>query len=368
MSRLKIIVLSFFVLFFSSPGNILHSEEIPRRGIFVSMIQNPPTLSDPNLIQELIAFANKAHIQTLFVQVYRANKSFFPSQVADETPYENAMKNMSQDPFALLLEKAHLAGIQVHAWINLLSLSANENAPLLQKYGPEILTKNLEKKENIQDYKIDNQYFLEPGDLRVREELAKLVREIVGRYPNLDGIQFDYIRYPDYKPHYGFAKMNIDRFQHETKIKTIKEESAEWKKWKRDQVTNLLKLLIKTAREINPGIHVSTTGLAPFSRAYHEAYQDWKFWVESGLVEFVTEMAYTENPEKFQDYMKDVKTHIAEPKQINMAVAAYKLMASPAKLQEQWDICEKESFRSCVLFHYGSLIENPELKKALEPR
>ncbi len=139
------------------------------------MIQEPPVLSSRQEISDLISFAKKNHIQILFVQIYRANQSWFPSKVADQKPYEICFKNLSQDPFQFLIKEAHASGIEVHAWLNLLSLSANEDAPLLKKYGPEILTRNLKEKRTLKDYKIDEQYFLEPGDPRVREALAMIV-------------------------------------------------------------------------------------------------------------------------------------------------------------------------------------------------
>src|SRR3989338_5962617 len=164
------------------------SQETIDRGLFVSVIQDPPVLSSREEIKNLIVFAKKTNVKTLYVQIYRANKAWFSSTVADQEPYETCFKNLSEDPFTLLIKEAHASGIEVHAWLNLLSLSANEQAPLLKKYGTEILTRNLKKKRKLKDYKIDDQYFLEPGDLRVREALSALVGEIFTAYPDLDGL------------------------------------------------------------------------------------------------------------------------------------------------------------------------------------
>ena len=42
---------------------------------------------------------------------------------------------------------------------------------------------NWSRKKTLKDYKVDNQYFLEPGDPRVVETLATTVVEIVAAYP-----------------------------------------------------------------------------------------------------------------------------------------------------------------------------------------
>ena len=272
------------------------------RQLFVSVIQDPPVLSSREGIERLVDFARSAGIKAVFVQVYRANRSWFPCTHADSSPFLECRKNISSDPLALLIDSCHQAGIEVHAWLNLLSLSANRDAPILAKYGSSILTRNRKKKHALEDYRIDDQYFLEPGDTRVRDELAGVVEELLLQYQKLDGIQFDYIRYPDSHPFYGYTEMNMSRFRSSGGTGAITESSAAWKEWKRRQVTEMVELLAGRCRKLRPGIQVSVTGCMPFSRAYHEAYQDWPAWVNSGLVDFVTVMSYSGQMEEFEKY------------------------------------------------------------------
>ena len=63
-------------------------DEPLRRGLFVTVVQEPPVLSSHKDIGKLIKFAKKYHINTLFVQIYRANQAWFPSKIADQAPYE----------------------------------------------------------------------------------------------------------------------------------------------------------------------------------------------------------------------------------------------------------------------------------------
>ncbi len=347
-------------------GASLFAGETHERSLFISVIQDPPLLASREAIEEVVHFAKQAGVQTLFVQIYRSNKAWFPSQVGDSEPYQTSLKNVGEDPFQLLLKKSHESGIKVHAWLNLLSLGNNEGAPLLKKYGTEILTKNLKEKKNFQDYKIDNQYFLEPGDLRVREELANMVGEILDHYPELDGIQFDYIRYPDRNPQYGYTPMNMDRFKKATGLKTIQEESEMWKNWKRDQVTELLKFLIQKIRGLNPKIQISTTGCMSYVRAYHEAFQDWAFWLQSGLVDFVTMMSYTVDPLLFQKYIAEAQNKTGDSfAKVNIGIAAYALTQSPEIFKKEFQICKETKARGCAVFHYGNLLQNKELKTTL---
>lgn len=340
-------------------------EESFRRGLFVSVIQEPPVLSNRNDIIKLVEFAKKTRTKILFVQIYYANKAWFPSKIADQSAYNECAKNLSEDPLELLINEAHAAGIEVHAWLNMLSLGANKDAAFLKKYGADILTRNLKVKRTLVDYKIDGQFFLEPGDPRVREDLSGIVEEALSAYPGLDGIQFDYIRYPDKNPEYGYTKINMDRFKKATGITVIDECSQAWKDWKRAQVTELLDMLVKKARALCKNIRVSATGCMPYSRAFFEAYQDWPSWIDRGLVDFVTVMSYSPYPDEFERSISKAKGKTADFKKVNIGLGAYKLVRLPGIFKQEYKICNNAGAGGYVIFHYGSLLENPALSEFL---
>ncbi|MFA6609292.1 MAG: family 10 glycosylhydrolase [Candidatus Omnitrophota bacterium] len=327
-----------------------------RLGLFVTVLQEPAVLSSRAGISALIDYAKKARVNVLFVQVYRANQAWFPSIVADAAPYNACLKEVRGDPLGQLINEAHAAGIEVHAWMNMLSLGANKDAVILKKYGTDILTKNRYEKSSLEDYKIDGQYFLEPGDPRVRRELTDIVGEILSSYPSLDGIQYDYIRYPDKDPAYGYTDVNMHRFKEASGLSHIEEGSLVWDDWKRGQVTEFLGELAEKARSISPDIQVSATGCAPYSRAYHEAFQDWPYWIESGLVDFVTVMSYTPDSQEFEKYVLDIKNRGVDLKKVNIAIGAYEMAGTPASFASQLELCKRAGEGICTIFHYGSLV------------
>lgn len=331
--------------------------ENSRRALFVSVIQEPQVLSSSDEIDKLIEYSKEAGINVLFVQVYFGGMSWFPSEIADPEPYNRCLKSCGEDPLALLIRKAHGAGIEVHAWMNMLSLGQNKDAPLLKKYGPEILTRNLKKKSSLSDYKIDDQFFLEPGDPRVARDLIKLVEEVLTVYPELNGVQFDYIRYPDMEPFYGYTEVNMERFKKSTGWSEIDDESSAWKGWKRNQVTMLVTEFTSKARSMRPGIVVSATGCMPYSRAYLEAYQDWPSWVNSGLIDYVTVMSYSPDPAEFESTIVKAKAKTTDFSKVNIAIGAYKLIEEPEKFEREFRITESLSPGGFAVFHYGNLVE-----------
>jgi len=342
----------------------VRSDEPPSRALFISVIQKPPVLSSRKDIAALVAYAQRADVKLLFVQVYRAGRAWFPSKIADDEPYEKYRKALAEDPVALLIRQAHAQGIQVHAWLNLLSLGGNTEAVFLKKYGTDVLTVNLKAKRSLEDFKIDRQYFLEPGDRRVRDDLKAMVTEILEAYPELDGIQFDYIRYPDVDPHYGYTKSNIENFKKSSGLKNIDEDSLAWKDWKRAQVTGLLTELVKTVRSKRPQMQVSTTGCMPYARAYYEAYQDWGSWITNGLVDFVTIMDYSTDPRQFERWIRPLKENRAVFPKMRIAVGAEKLVHEPEIFKKEFLICEKMG-TLCAVFHYGNVLESPSIHEFL---
>ncbi|MFA6320615.1 MAG: family 10 glycosylhydrolase [Candidatus Omnitrophota bacterium] len=362
---MKRYVISFVLVMLLALPCPVECGESTRRGLFVSMIQDPVVLSSRSDIKKLIDFAKKAKVKILFVQVYRANQAWFPSEIADSTPYRDCLKKVPEDPLRFLIKEAHRSGLEVHAWLNMLSLGENKNAPFIKKYGTGILTRNTRRKFKLENYRIDNQYFLEPGDLRIREDLAKMVEEIVHLYPDLDGVQFDYVRYPDEKPAYGYTKTNMDRFKSATGLKTIDEKSVIWKDWKRAQVTESLKAFVRSARAVRPSIKVSATGCMPYSRAYHEAFQDWPLWLNEGIVDFVTVMNYSSSPAEFESWISAVRNKTKNFKKVNIGIGAYKLADSPSVFRREFLFSVGTGAGLLAIFHYGSLLQSPELSNFL---
>lgn len=337
-----------------------------RYGLLVTELQDPVTLGSREEIEKLIEFAKENRIDTIFMQIYRANRSYFPSQIGDAAPYRACAENVGEDPLGLLIKRAHASGIKVYAWLNIMSLSGNRDAPLLKKYGPEILTRGPSAKMSIEDYKTDKQYFIEPGDLRVREELVNMTGEIVTAYPALDGLLFDYIRYPDKDPPYGYTDANIARFRQAYGRADVSEDDPAWKEWKRRQVTDTLEALVNKARAARPGIKISATACAPYGRAYDEAFQDWPGWLKSGLVDYVTLMSYPANLKLLKKYVEEAKREAPDFKHVNIAVPAYKLVDSPDIFTRQLVFCKYARPKMCTVFHYESLLQNRALAEALQ--
>ena len=102
-----------------------------------------------------------------------------------------------------------------------------------------------------------------------------------------------------------------------------------------------------------------------YARALHEAFQDWPSWVNTGLVDFVTVMNYSADPAEYARWSAVAVSKVLDPKKLYLGAPAYKLVKSPDIFEQEWRSCERSGAALCAVFHYGSLLENPELKKPL---
>lgn len=366
MKRIFVFVILFLFVWSAGVAPVYAAERlVPSRALYVSMIQDPQVLSNPSDIKKLAENAQAMKIHVIFIQVYRANQSWFASKHADDSLYQGVNKSQSFDPLLILIQEAHRRGIEVHAWFNVLSLSANGDALILKKYGPQILVHNQTKKNRLEDYKVDNQYFLEPSDPNVKTELLDIVSDLVKNYPQLDGIQFDYIRYPDVDPHYGYSPRNIKEFKKVTGQKDIDESSFVWRDWKRKSVTKLLKALTAQVHGLNPKLKISAAGCVPYVRAYEEAFQDWSYWIDNGIVDFLTLMNYAPDAETFERSLWSALEKTKNSSKIIVSVGAYRFVKDEKTFEEEFTIC-RDMMQGCAVFHYESLLDNPKLMKFLK--
>ncbi|MCH7772525.1 MAG: family 10 glycosylhydrolase, partial [Bacteroidetes bacterium] len=232
------IILSVFLL----PGNLtadVQTNPTPT-GLWITCIGDSNVLGSLEEMENVISFAKSAGFDRFFLQIYRGDEAWFDSQVADSSPFEKNRTALKTDSLRLFIQKAHAQGIEVHAWLNTLTLSKNRNAKLLKESGSKILTKDQHDRPALnmkpgakkslldQFYMRENQLFLEPGDPSVRKRILNITNEIVQKYPEIDGLHYDYIRYPASPPYlpgsrfnkiglsYGYGEENVRRYTSQT--------------------------------------------------------------------------------------------------------------------------------------------------------
>lgn len=248
----------------------------------------------PQEVDETIAAAKKAGINALYIQVRKNGDAYYKSAIV---PRATNIVGADFDPLEYAIQKAHAQGMQVHAWVNAFRVWSRAAYPSdpnhIVNAHPDWLTKD--SKGSVL---ASEGVYLDPGAPGVRDYMAKVVMEIVKNY-DVDGVQWDYIRYPG--QNFGYADTALERFYAETKTTARPDPKDEkWSQWRRDQVTELVKLVYRQVKAVKPDIAISASTIAWGSASqdfkktenYWAVYQDWAAWAADGILDANLPMVY----------------------------------------------------------------------------
>jgi uncharacterized lipoprotein YddW (UPF0748 family) len=346
-------------------------------------------------LDALLADARALRASDLFVQVYRGGRAWFDSSLADATPWRATWRSEGSggaDALAALVERAHAQGLRVHAWVVVLSLAKNAQAPILRdlgagaaavdQWGRSILDYpgyDVPRSES-RPYRLGTPaIFLDPAAPGVAERLAATFEELLRRYPALDGLHLDYVRYPDVLPFapgtrfgvglsFGYGAPSRARFRAETGIEAPfadRSENAErFDAWRRDQVTSLVARIGARARAARPGVQLSAAVFPESERAYLSVFQDWRRWLEEGLLDFAVPMLYSRD-DRLVRYRVTELAGLAEAPRIWVGLGSWLFDDEPDGAAAQARLVEGRPPLGLAFFSWDSIHGSPGLRAAL---
>ena len=213
-------------------------------GLWVLAEGSQRVLENPDRLPALLADAQALGVSDLFVQVYRRGLAWWPSELAGQAESDREARARrgpdAPDPIAQLLAAAHAAGLRVHAWVNVLSLADNPDAAIVAALGPGILQTDRKGRSILEYPELEMPapeaphlrmgtpaVWIDPAAPGVAAWYGLLAAELFRRYPGLDGLHLDYIRYPDVLPFapgsrfgvgmdFGYGEATRRRFQEAT--------------------------------------------------------------------------------------------------------------------------------------------------------
>jgi uncharacterized lipoprotein YddW (UPF0748 family) len=352
-------------------------------------------LENPERIPALLETARSLGASDLFVQVYRGGRAWFDSSAADAGPYRALLEKTGVDTLAQLITAAHEADLRVHAWVNVLSLASNRDAPIVRDLGRQSVMVDRVGRSVLDYPKLDlpepdrrfvrmgtPAVWLDPAAPGVTDRLAFIFGELLTRYPELDGLHLDYIRYPDVLPFapgsrfgvgmdFGYGAATRARFRAETGLESPFGDSLananRWDDWRRDQVTGLVATVRIAARTAHPGVALSAAVWAWADRAYLSLGQDWRRWLEDGLLEFAVPMAYTLD-DRILRYQTAAFAGLPTSNRIWIGLGTWLFAKRPERALEQIRIAEESGAAGDALFSWDSIADTPALEAALGPQ
>ncbi|MEN6449146.1 MAG: family 10 glycosylhydrolase, partial [Thermoguttaceae bacterium] len=133
--------------------------------------------------------------------------------------------------------------------------------------------------------------------------------EVARKYP-VDGLHFDYIRYPD--PDACYCDGCRRRFEAASgrRVANWPDEchsgarKDEYNDWRCRQITALVAAVSREVHRIRPGLKLSAAVFARYPRCRTMKAQDWPEWVKAGYLDFVCPMDYTNSEQEFSSLVQ----------------------------------------------------------------
>ena len=191
-----------------STSNAVFAQLVEHRGVWL----HPPQFRTPELCDQFVKRMVSAKINVAYPLVwYWGGRAYYRSEIC---PMAEDVPN-GFDPLGYLIEQCHKNGIQVHAWF------------VNGEYGRRDLSHVFSKHPDWRLMPQPGEYawWYDLGKPEVREFETNLMLEVLKRY-DVDGLHFDYIRYPghllcfcehctnEFKQLYGYdiQKLSGERF------------------------------------------------------------------------------------------------------------------------------------------------------------
>jgi uncharacterized lipoprotein YddW (UPF0748 family) len=348
------------------------------------------SLTTPSAIGALVRTARERGFNTLLVQVRGRGDAYYHSAL--EPRAADLIRQPSTfDPLATVIREAHDAGLRVHAWINLNLVSSAAELPPSRDHvvyrHPEWLMVPREIAQEVakldatspayigklarwtraQPETIEGLYAspLQPDAAKYAETV---VADITTRY-DVDGIHLDYARYPndqfDYS-RYAIAafraerraqlpaplRAELDRQQEIDLFAYPDRFPAEWTTFRRARMSALMMRLRTTVKTARPGTIMTVAAAPDAQEAFDHRLQDWRTWIESGFVDAICPMAYTQEPARFAEQIAAARD-IAGGHAIWAGIGAYRL--TPAQTVDNIQTTRRLGTGGFILFSYDSL-------------
>lgn len=347
--------------------------------------------------QQIIATLDKLKengFDSVFLETYYHGKTIFPSDTMNK--YGFIVQNESFvgfNPLEIWIKEAHKRGMKVHTWFQ--SFYVGNQPP---EYNPSsILSIHPEWGNKTKQFaninaptksvSEHNGYFLDPANSEVQTFLKDLITEIITVYKP-DGINLDYIRYPNAnsrndKAAWGFSDCARNEFQNMYGVDPIDLTVSDvqwydWNNYRRNKVTNFVKEVGQIGKQNNT--YISAVIFPDIASALSTKQQDWRSWSFNDYIDGFTPLFLTYDSKMLASMMNDVLKIKSPSTNLYAGLFVTFMGGSSEDLVRQIFETRKMNVNGIILFDYAhttpvytttlmagafnnqSLIENKEVK------
>jgi uncharacterized lipoprotein YddW (UPF0748 family) len=278
-----------------------------------------------------------------------AGAAFYKSDVLPVAP---AVKDRG-DQIELCLAACKKYGVQCHVWkVNYNMGWATDAAFVAQKKA--------EARTQVNPDGTPNDRWLCPSHPDNQELEIESLLEIARKY-DVDGLHFDYIRYPGSEG--CFCPGCRTRFETVIGRKVsnwpadVRNEGslvAPWLDFRRRQITTVVAGVAGQARQIRPGIKISAAVFPNWPADRDSVGQDWKLWCEQRYLDFVCPMDYTASSNHFRNLVRQQLAWAGQvPCYPGIGLSTWSDPTDIARLIEQINVTRQLKTGGFTVFNFG---------------
>lgn len=353
------------------------------------------SLTTPERIRTLVDSAREHGFNTLLVQVRGRGDAYFRGGVE---PVATDLHRQTDrfDPLAAVLEASRAAGLRVHAWVNVNLVSSAVELPTAREHivnrrpswlmVPRDLAQELASIDpsspayvgklarwtRAQSTEVEGLY-TSPIVPEAAAHVEAVVRDLASRYA-VDGVHFDYARYPNDRFDYSreaiaefrtyvrprlsdSVRRTLDAADTDDRLAYPDGLPADWREFRTARMTALMKRLGAAVKAARPDALVTAATAPDLREAAARRLQDWSAWLADGIIDAVCPMAYTQEPSRFAEQISQAR-EAAAGRLLWAGIGAYRL--APAQTIEHIQTARKLGADGVILFSFDS-ITNPRL-------
>lgn len=362
----------------ASPGEV--------RGLWVVRT----ALTSPGSIDRMVAGAEAAGFNTLLVQVRGRGDAYYLDALEPRPPALGADPRF--DPLATTLTKAHARGLRVLAWINVNLVSSAHDLPAdpghIVNRAPEwlMVPRGLAQELSVaspsspgfvgrlarwaRSNATSEGLYASPLHPGAADHAVQVAGDLARRYA-IDGVHFDYLRYPGAEFDYSRAALDgfraavradvspatartLDARRVDDVLAWVDAMPERWEEFRRARLTALTHRLRDAVVTARPGALVTAAVVADHDEARRVKMQDWRRWLDLGLLDVACPMAYTPDDDVFERQIASA-AGATTTGAIWAGIGAYRL--TPDQTVARIATARRAGAEGVVLFSYDSLVE-----------
>jgi len=323
MSKVIISAIVFILVCETSNGQV-PSPKREVRAVWIATVAGLdwPKSYDPvdqqRSLREMADKLHSAHFNTIFFQVRGRADAMYRSEYE---PWAQQLtgthgKDPGWDPLAFIIQESHDRGMEIHAWFNTFLVKNGNSRP------PESQPRHVILSHPEWVHLVKGEWWIDPGIPEARNYTVDVALDLVRKY-DIDGVHFDFIRYPG------------DQFPDQTTYQLYGTGQSRGD-WRRDNVNKFVRLFYDEAVKIKPMLKVGSAPIGIYDResgeiglhSYDQLFQDSRRWLRDAKHDYLTPQVYWSlgrkpgNPD-FGALARDWSRH-SYGRHVYLGIAAYK--------------------------------------------